>query len=89
MQKITKKYIMKNKYWLALGCFVMLLVSCSAGPGGGYVYQQPVYVAPGVGLGTIIAVVISWSRNKSVLWAIIHGILGWLYVIYALIFSKK
>lgn len=36
----------------------------------------------GVGLGTVIAVAISWSRNNSILWAIIHGILGWLYVIY-------
>jgi hypothetical protein len=39
-------------------------------------------VRNGVGLGTIIAVVLSWSRNQSVLWAIIHGILNWLYVIY-------
>jgi hypothetical protein len=80
---------MKNKYAPLLACFVILLAACTAGPNGGYVYQQPVYVAPGVGLGTIIAVVISWSRNKSILWAIIHGILGWLYVIYALLFSKK
>ncbi|CAM3492056.1 hypothetical protein ELOC111193_07935 [Elizabethkingia occulta] len=36
----------------------------------------------GLGLGAIIAVVISWDRNKSILWAIIHGVLGWLYVIY-------
>lgn len=36
----------------------------------------------GLGLGAIIAVVISWDRNKSILWAIIHGILGWIYVIY-------
>ncbi len=89
MQKVIKKYIMKNKYWLAIASCLLLFASCSAGPDGGYVYQQPVYIAPGVGLGTIIAVVISWSRNKSVLWAIIHGILGWLYVIYALLFSKK
>ncbi len=80
---------MKNKNYLAIFSFLFLLVSCTAGPNGGYVYQQPVYVAPGVGLGTIIAVVISWSRNKSVLWAIIHGILGWLYVIYALLVLKK
>ena len=52
-------------------------------------YIQPVYVGPGIGLGTIIAVVISWSRNKSILWAIIHGILGWLYVIYALLVKAK
>jgi hypothetical protein len=36
----------------------------------------------GVGLGTAIAVTISWSVNKSILWAIIHGIFSWLYVIY-------
>jgi len=36
----------------------------------------------GVGLGSVIAVVLSWERNKSVLFAIIHGILGWFYVVY-------
>ena len=42
----------------------------------------------GIGLGGAIAVAISWSRNTSILWAIIHGILGWLYVIYAF-FTKS
>ena len=36
----------------------------------------------GIGLGTAIAVAISWSVNKSIIWAIVHGVLGWLYVIY-------
>jgi hypothetical protein len=36
----------------------------------------------GIGLGSVIAVALSWSLNKSILWAIIHGFLGWLYVIY-------
>ena len=36
----------------------------------------------GIGLGSIIAVVASWSRNKSILWAILHGLLGWIYVVY-------
>lgn len=36
----------------------------------------------GIGLGTAIAVAISWSVNKSIFWAIVHGILSWLYVIY-------
>ncbi len=36
----------------------------------------------GVGLGSVIAIVTSWDRNKSILWALLHGILGWLYVIY-------
>jgi hypothetical protein len=66
---------------------LFFLASCLGGPyGGGYTIS--VYV-PSIGLGTIIAVVISWSRNKSVLWAIIHGLLGWLYVIYAVIVPKK
>ncbi len=77
---------MKNIF-LALTTLLFLFVSCTGSSGP--VYTQPVYVGPGVGLGTVIAVVISWSRNKSILWAIIHGILGWLYVIYALIFPKK
>lgn len=40
----------------------------------------------GVGIGTILAIVLSWSANHSVLWAIFHGILGWIYVFYYLFF---
>ena len=36
----------------------------------------------GISLGSAIAVAISWSMYNSVLWAIIHGFFGWLYVIY-------
>ena len=42
----------------------------------------PGLVDDGVGLGTVIAVVVSWSRNRSILWAIFHGLCSWLYVIY-------
>ena len=35
----------------------------------------------GISLGSAIAVAISWSMYKSVLWAIIHGFLGWFYII--------
>jgi len=34
------------------------------------------------GIGTIIAICISWSMNHSVLWCIIHALFGWFYVIY-------
>ena len=34
------------------------------------------------GLGSAIAVVCSWHRNRSILWAIVAGILSWFYVIY-------
>ena len=43
--------------------------------------QNTVY-RNGIGLGTVIAVAISWSRNKSVRFAILHGILSWFYVIF-------
>jgi hypothetical protein len=36
----------------------------------------------GVGLGSAIAVAISWSVHKSIVWAIIHGVLSWFYVLY-------
>lgn len=36
----------------------------------------------GIGLGSAIAVAISWSLHKSIVWAIVHGVLSWLYVIY-------
>ncbi len=36
----------------------------------------------GIGFGSALAIAISWSVNQSILWAIIHGILSWIYVVY-------
>ncbi len=36
----------------------------------------------GIGLGSALAVAISWTTNQSILWAILHGIFSWLYVVY-------
>ena len=36
----------------------------------------------GIGLGSVIAVVCSWDRNRSILWAILAGIFSWFYVVY-------
>lgn len=47
-----------------------------------------IVIQSGVGLGSVIAVVTSWHRNKSVLWAIVHGILSWIYVVYFAITEK-
>ncbi|MBX3439478.1 MAG: hypothetical protein KF861_18460 [Planctomycetaceae bacterium] len=46
--------------------------------------QQATYTVTqsGIGLGSAIAVVCSWQRNRSILWAIIAGLLTWFYVIY-------
>ena len=42
----------------------------------------------GIGFGSALAIAISYTTNKSILWAIIHGILGWLYVIYFALFQS-
>jgi hypothetical protein len=39
-------------------------------------------VKSGVGFGSALAMAISFTTHKSVLWAIIHGIFSWFYVIY-------
>jgi hypothetical protein len=45
-------------------------------------------ISGGIGLGTVLAVVVSWERNKSVLLAFLHGIFSWLYVVYFVITRK-
>jgi hypothetical protein len=37
------------------------------------------------GLGSTLAVVLSWDANHALLWAILHGLLSWFYVIYYVI----
>jgi hypothetical protein len=39
----------------------------------------------GLGLGSVIAVVASWERNRSIALAIIAGLFSWIYVIFFLI----
>ncbi|MCA9601002.1 MAG: hypothetical protein R3A78_11010 [Polyangiales bacterium] len=36
----------------------------------------------GISLGSAIAVVTSWERNRSIFWAIVAGLFSWVYVIY-------
>jgi hypothetical protein len=45
-------------------------------------------VTYGVGLGSVIAVVCSWQRNRSILWAILAGIFSWFYVVYFAVTRK-
>ncbi|HPM08327.1 MAG TPA: hypothetical protein PKX30_00700 [Candidatus Pacearchaeota archaeon] len=39
-------------------------------------------------VGVALAVVLSWSAKHSIIWAIIHGLLNWFYVIYYLIVNR-
>ena len=36
-------------------------------------------------LGSFAAFLLSWTKWHSILWAIFHGLLGWIYVIYYII----
>ncbi|PTB97819.1 hypothetical protein C9994_01300 [Marivirga lumbricoides] len=45
-------------------------------------------VKNGIGLGSVVAAILSWERNKSILFVIISGLLSWLYVIYFAITRK-
>src|SRR5258708_15011752 len=42
----------------------------------------------GVGVGSALAIPISYTNNPSIRWAIIHCIFGWLYVIYVALFAS-
>jgi len=42
-------------------------------------------VKSGITFGSALAMVISYSNWHSVGWAIIHGLMSWVYVIYYLI----
>lgn len=49
------------------------------------VYRQTI-IRQGLTFGSALAMAISFTLNKSILWAIIHGVLGWLYVLYVALF---
>ncbi|MBI3005280.1 MAG: hypothetical protein HYY49_07665 [Ignavibacteriales bacterium] len=40
------------------------------------------FVRSGITFGSALAITISWSAHHSILWAIIHGLFSWLYVLY-------
>ncbi|MCI6187407.1 MAG: hypothetical protein MR739_09595 [Spirochaetia bacterium] len=42
-------------------------------------------VKTGISFGSALAMVISYTAYKSIGWAIVHGVLSWIYVIYYII----
>lgn len=42
-------------------------------------------VGSGIGFGCALAMVISYVNWNSIIWAMIHGFLGWIYVVYYVI----
>lgn len=44
--------------------------------------QHVTVIREGISFGTALAIAISFSKNRSIFWAIIAGLLSWFYVIY-------
>jgi hypothetical protein len=42
----------------------------------------------GVGFGSAVAIAVSYVNDHSLLWAIIDGVLGWIYVVYFALFRN-
>ena len=39
-------------------------------------------IRTGISMGGALAMILSYVKWKSILWAIAHGVFGWFYVIY-------
>ena len=78
---------MKNYTGLLLFFLLTLTLDCFGQEASSAGTRNEI-IRNGVNLGSVIAVVISWSRNRSVLFTIIHGIFSWLYVIYYVIMRE-
>jgi hypothetical protein len=37
------------------------------------------------GYGELTAVIVSWTLNKSILWALFHMLFGWYYIWYVIV----
>lgn len=70
-----------NKYLFAIITIFLFSLDCYSQQTVSPEVKQTI-IKNGVGLGGVIAVTASWERNKSILWAILHGIFSWIYVIY-------
>ena len=45
-------------------------------------------VKTGITFGSCLAIVISYTAWNSILWAIFHGVLSWVYVVYYFIVHR-
>lgn len=83
MNQTSKKYI-------SLFSFAVFICSTSS-YAQEVIYQEEVrqVIRNGIGLGGVLGIVCSWQRNKSILWAILHALLGWAYVIYFVLTRKE
>lgn len=77
-----------NTIKLSLLFLLLFSLECFSQQTGNTGIKQNV-IKNGIGIGSVIAIVVSWDRNKSILYALLHGILGWIYVIYFIIVRES
>ena len=39
-------------------------------------------ISTGISMGCALAMILSWAKNTSILFAILHGTCSWFYVLY-------
>ena len=57
-------------------------MDCNNGGGGRHAKTA---AKAGISFGSCLAMIISYTAWHSVWWAILHGVLGWIYVVYYMI----
>lgn len=56
---------------LVMPCYAVVIMS-----------NQTAAAKAGIGFGSVLAMILSFQLHHSILWAIVHGICSWFYVIY-------
>ena len=77
-----------KKLFLSLLLILFVVLGTSAQESSGNSVTRDA-LSGGFGLGSMIAVVASWDRNRSVLFAFFAGIFSWIYVLYYLLTRTK
>ncbi|MCK5652220.1 MAG: hypothetical protein KAJ42_12625 [Gemmatimonadetes bacterium] len=53
-----------------------------ASDNGQTIIKKKTVVKDGLSFGSALAIAVSYTTHQSILWAILHGIFGWFYVVY-------
>ncbi|GGW80551.1 hypothetical protein LDL76_00325 [Salegentibacter mishustinae] len=77
-----------KKFYLTFLTLVLISLDAYSFSDGTSQVQQSVIIN-GISFGTVIAAITSWTRNRSVLLMVIHGIFSWFYVLYFVLTRKK
>ncbi len=48
-------------------------------------WYRTTVVKHGISFGSALAMVLSYVEHSSILWALFHGLLSWLYIVYFIV----